>query len=64
MWPSSFGGDLVRQVNGFAYEKLAKAANSAALREKWSEFLMHSGSIESSKYIIEMYQNGEFRQVY
>lgn len=57
-------GDLVRQVNGFAYEKLAKAANSAALREKWSEFLMHSGSIESSKYIIEMYQNGEFRQVY
>lgn len=57
-------GDLVRQVNGFAYEKLAKAANGAALREKWSEFLMHSGSIESSKYIIEMYQDGEFRQVY
>ena len=31
-------GDLVRQVNGFAYEKLAKAANSAALRESGANF--------------------------
>ncbi len=57
-------GDLAKQVKGFAYEKLSAAANSEALKEKWSEFLMHSGSIKSSKYIIEMYQKGEFKQVY
>ncbi len=57
-------GDLVKQVKGFDYEKLSQAANSEEAREKWSEFLMHSGSIKSAKYIIEMYQNGEFKQVY
>ncbi len=57
-------GDLAKQVKGFSYDKLSKAANSEEAKEKWSEFLMHSGSIKSSKYIIEMYQNGEFKQVY
>lgn len=57
-------GDLAKQVKGFDYDKLSQAANSEEAREKWSEFLMHSGSIKSAKYIIEMYQNGEFKQVY
>lgn len=57
-------GDLAKQVKGFGYDKLSQAANSAEAQEKWSEFLMHSGSIKSAKYIIEMYQKGEFKQVY
>lgn len=57
-------GDLAKQVKSFQYDKLAQAANSAELREKWSEFLMHSGSIKSVKYVIEQYQNGGFKQVY
>lgn len=57
-------GDLAKQVKGFDYDKLSQAANSVEAQEKWSEFLMHSGSIKSSKYIIEMYQKGEFKQVY
>ena len=57
-------GDLAKQVKGFDYDKLSQAANSAEAQEKWSEFLMHSGSIKSAKYIIEMYQKGEFKQVY
>ena len=56
--------DLVRQVDGFAYDELSKAANSEDLKEKWNDFLMHSGSINSAKYIIEIYQNKEFKQVY
>ncbi len=57
-------GDLAKQVKGFDYDKLAKAANSVQAQEKWSEFLMHSGRTKSAKYIIEMYQKGEFKQVY
>ncbi len=57
-------GDLVREVNGFSYEALAKAANSDSLKQKWSEFLLHSGSIGASKYIIEEYAGGGFKQVY
>lgn len=57
-------GDLVDQVGGFSYKKLSDAANSEELKEKWSEFLMHSGSIKSSKYTIEQIQNQEFKQVY
>ena len=56
--------DLAREVEGFAYEALAKAANSEALKEKWGEFLLHSGSIGASKYIIEEYRDGGFKQVY
>ena len=57
-------GDLVDQVGGFSYKKLSDAANSEELKEKWSEFLLHSGSIKSSKYTIEQIQNQEFKQVY
>lgn len=57
-------GDLVNQVGGFSYKKLSDAANSEELKEKWSEFLMHSGSIKSSKYTIEQIQDQEFKQVY
>lgn len=57
-------GDLVRQVKSFSYNKLANAVNNGELKEKWSEFLMHSGSMKSSKYIIKIYQNGSFKQVY
>lgn len=56
--------DLVKKINGFAYDKLAKEANSQEMQEKWSEFLMHSGSLKSAKYVIEMFKNGEFKQVY
>lgn len=56
--------DLVKKVNGFAYDKLAEEANSKEMQEKWSEFLMHSGSLKSAKYVIEMFKNGEFKQVY
>lgn len=57
-------GDLVKSVKSFSYDKLATAANSGEMKEKWSEFLMHSGSVKSSKYVIELYQNGGFKQVY
>ncbi len=57
-------GDLVREVNGFKYDDLAKVANSDKLKQKWSEFLLHSGSIGVSKYIIEEYTDGGFEQVY
>ncbi len=57
-------GDLVKGVKSFAYDKLSAAANTGGLKEKWSEFLMHSGSAKASKYVIEVYQNGEFKQVY
>lgn len=56
--------DLAKQVKSFDYNKLSKAANSASLKEKWGEFLMHSGSLGSIKYIIETYKDGEIKQVY
>ena len=56
--------ELVGSVQSFDYQKLSNASNSEILQEKWSEFMMHSGSIKSSKYIIEMYNNNEFKQVY
>ena len=34
------------------------------LKEKWGEFLMHSGRHDTAKYIIEMYKNNSFKQVY
>ncbi len=57
-------GELVKGVKSFAYDNLAGAANADEVKEKWSEFLMHSGSAKASKYVIELYQNGEFKQVY
>lgn len=57
-------GDLVKNVKSFSYDKLASAVNSGEMKEKWSEFLMHSGSVKSSKYVIELYQDGGFKQVY
>ena len=57
-------GDLVESNQSFDYKKLLSSSNSDALKEKWSEFMMHSGSIKSSKYIIEMYNNNSFKQVY
>lgn len=57
-------GDLAKEVKSFNYQKLINAANSPELKEKWSEFLMHSGSINSAQYIIEQYNNGTFKQVY
>ena len=56
--------DLARQVKSFDYNKLSKAANSDSLKEKWGEFLMHSGSLGTVKYIIEIYKDGAFKQVY
>ncbi len=57
-------GDLAKQVKSFAYGKLAAAVNKDGMKEKWGEFLMHSGSVKASQYIIEEYRNGEFKQVY
>ncbi len=57
-------GDLVREVKDFSYAKLSAVSNTGEMKEKWSEFLMHSGSVKSSKYVIEIYQNGDFKQVY
>jgi len=56
--------DLATQVKSFDYKKLSRASNSTELREKWGEFLMHSGSIGSVKYIIEIYRDKSFKQVY
>ncbi len=56
--------DLVKENNSFDYNKLLKASNSESLKEKWQEFMMHSGSLTSNKYIIEMYKDGSFKQVY
>ena len=57
-------GDLAKQVKSFDYDKLSQAANTAAHKEKWGEFLMHSGRHDTAKYIIEMYKNNSFKQVY
>jgi len=57
-------GDLAKQVKSFDYNKLSKAANSQEMRTKWSDFLMHSGSKSTAKYVIEMYSDGAFKQVY
>lgn len=57
-------GDLAKKVKTFNYQRLLSAANDPALKEKWGEFLMHSGSISSAKYIIEQYHKGAFKQVY
>lgn len=57
-------GDLAKEVKSFAYDKLSSAANSKEMQEKWGEFLMHSGSINAAKYIIEMYKDRAFKQVY
>ena len=56
--------DLVENVDGFDYDELAKVSNSDELKEKWSEFMMHSGSIQSSRYVIELFVDGVFKQVY
>ncbi len=56
--------DIVKNTKNFNYDELSKIANSEELKEKWQDFMMHSGSLKSSKYIIEMYNNGEFKQVY
>lgn len=57
-------GDLARQVKSFNYNKLLKAANSDDMKDKWGEFLMHSGSRSQAKYIIEQYHHHSFKQVY
>lgn len=57
-------GDLAKQVKSFSYNKLAEAVNKGELKEKWSEFLMHSGSVKASQYIIEEYRQGGLKQVY
>lgn len=57
-------GDLAKQVKSFSYDKLAGAVNKGGLKEKWSEFLMHSGSVKASQYIIEECQKDGFKQVY
>lgn len=57
-------GDLVNQVKSFDYNKLSRAANTAELREKWGDFLMHSGRHNDAKYIIEVYKDNSFKQVY
>lgn len=56
--------DLAEQVKSFDYNKMTKAANSDTLKEEWGEFLMHSGSLGSIKYIIETYKDGTFKQIY
>lgn len=57
-------GDLAKKVKSFDYDKLSKAANSKEMHEKWGDFLMHSGSKSTAKYVIEMYVDGSFKQVY
>lgn len=57
-------GDLVQSVKSFSYDKLLKAVANDNVKEKWGEFLMHSGSMKSSKYIIEQYIDGGLKQVY
>ena len=56
--------DLAQNTKDFNYDQLSQIANSEELKEKWQDFMMHTGSLKSSKYIIEMYNNGEFKQVY
>ena len=56
--------DLVKENQSFDYDKLSTTSNSEDFKEKWQEFMMHSGSLSSSKYIIEMFHNGSFKQVY
>ena len=56
--------DLVKSTNSFDYNKLTKSTNNEAFKETWGDFLMHSGSIKSSQYIIEQYKEDEFIQVY
>ncbi len=56
--------ELVNSSNSFDYNKLIQASNNDTFKENWGDFLMHSGSIQTSQYIIEQYKEGEFIQVY
>ena len=56
--------DLAKQVKSFNYQKLLAVANGDDMKEKWSDFLAHSGSLGSIKYIIEEYDGDSFKQVY
>ena len=56
--------ELVKQTHTFDYTILTKKVSKPPLQEKWQEFLMHSGKINSAKYTIEMYKEGDFKQVY
>lgn len=57
-------GELAKEVKSFDYNKLVKTSNTPELREKWGDFLMYSGRIGSTKYVIEEYKDSSFKQVY
>ncbi len=56
--------DLVKQTKKFDYSALVKQAKKPEQQEKWQDFLMHSGKADDVKYTIEMYKDGDFKQVY
>ena len=58
--------EIVGMEPGLDYEKLKNIAAKEEFKEKWQDFMMHSGSIESSRYAIEVVNvdGVEFKQVY
>ena len=63
--------EIVGMEPGLDYEKLKNIAAKEEFKEKWQDFMMHSGSIASSRYAIEVVNNSnnnidavEFKQVY
>lgn len=57
-------GDLAKEAKSFSFEKLSELAGGEEMKEKLGDFLMHSGRFGTAKYIIEMYKDGAFKQVY
>lgn len=56
--------DLVKQTKKFDYSTLIKKIKTPEQQEKWQDFLMYSGKADDAKYTIEMYKDGDFKQVY
>lgn len=57
-------GELVKQAKTFDYATLTSTVVKPKLQEKWQAFLIHSGKSRSAKYVIEMYKDNDFKQVY
>ena len=56
--------ELVKQTKKFDYSALINKVKTPEQQEKWQNFLMHSGKADDVKYTIEMYKDGDFKQVY
>lgn len=56
--------NLIKQIKTFNYKQLLQKVRTTETQVEWQEFLMHSGKLNSAKYTIETYKEGDFKQVY